>query len=191
MRLARPQPRTRRAKTGKTRLNLLCGVNLQVPNHSSRGPGTLTLPLAVLPALRTAASCPCARGIEYEVARKINGVFPSARGFKEIEGRASPASSDRKSLELPTAKPLFSFYRDHPTRFSVLHVRSNSLGLCQIMENSWVMKYARADGAGSVLLHASAHGDACLDLDLLATEGEAPYRGKSEERSSETLESGS
>ncbi len=47
------------------------------------------------------------------------------------------------------------------------------------MSKSWVLKFPRSNGDGGLLLQASSTSDAALDLNLLATEGEAPYRGKS------------
>jgi hypothetical protein len=47
------------------------------------------------------------------------------------------------------------------------------------MSKSWVLKFPRTDIEGYLLLEVSSHGDSALDLNLLATEGEAPYRGNS------------
>ena len=47
------------------------------------------------------------------------------------------------------------------------------------MPEPWVLKFPRADDEGYLLLEVSSHGDSPLDLNLLATEGEAPYKGKS------------
>lgn len=47
------------------------------------------------------------------------------------------------------------------------------------MSSSWVLKFPRSDDEGFLLLQVSSIGDSVLDLNLLATEGEAPYRGKS------------
>lgn len=46
------------------------------------------------------------------------------------------------------------------------------------MSKSWVLKLPRLDGDGYLLLRAFSSSDSALDLNLLATEGEAPYRGK-------------
>jgi hypothetical protein len=47
------------------------------------------------------------------------------------------------------------------------------------MSETWVLKFPRSDGDGHLLLQASLSSDSPLDLNLLATEGEAPYKGKS------------
>jgi DNA double-strand break repair and V(D)J recombination protein XRCC4 len=47
------------------------------------------------------------------------------------------------------------------------------------MASPWVLKFSRTDSEGYVLLQVSPSGDSALDLNLLATEGEAPYKGKS------------
>jgi len=47
------------------------------------------------------------------------------------------------------------------------------------MSKHWVLKFPRSDGDGHLLLQASLSSDSPLDLNLLATEGEAPYKGKS------------
>jgi hypothetical protein len=49
----------------------------------------------------------------------------------------------------------------------------------QKMSIPWVLKFPRADDNGYLLLQVSSYGDHPLDLNLLATEGEAPYKGKS------------
>ncbi|KAF7502526.1 hypothetical protein GJ744_005631 [Endocarpon pusillum] len=50
------------------------------------------------------------------------------------------------------------------------------------MSKSWVLKFPRSDGDGYLLLEASTANQAALDLNLLATEGVAPYRGKIRQR---------
>ena len=48
-----------------------------------------------------------------------------------------------------------------------------------MMSNSWILKFSRSDdAAGYLLVQISSHGELPLDLNLLATEGEHPYRGK-------------
>lgn len=55
------------------------------------------------------------------------------------------------------------------------------------MSSSWLRKFSLVDDAGVLLVHISPKtGDGnTLDLDLLATDGEAAFRGKSEQRSGE------
>lgn len=55
------------------------------------------------------------------------------------------------------------------------------------MSKPWVLKFPRADGEGYLLLEVKSHGDSPLDLNLLATEGEAPYKGKSTLNSNATI----
>lgn len=43
----------------------------------------------------------------------------------------------------------------------------------------WVLKFPRSDDESYLLLQVSSASDLALDLDLLATEGELPYKGKS------------
>ena len=44
---------------------------------------------------------------------------------------------------------------------------------------SWVLKFPRSDDESYLLLQVSSGSDLALDLNLLATEGEVPYKGKS------------
>lgn len=47
------------------------------------------------------------------------------------------------------------------------------------MSKAWVLKIPCSHDEGYVLLQASSSSDLALDLNLLATEGDAPYKGKS------------
>ena len=55
------------------------------------------------------------------------------------------------------------------------------------MSRSWLRKFSLVDDAGVLLVHIiPKSGDgSTLDLDLLATDGETAFRGKSEQRSGE------